>query len=168
MIHLSLFRGDRFSGSIFRPRRGSIRAMFNGQKPHHPSYRFFLYFAERRGPGCCCARADKKVGSNNRFSRCAPRNGQLGRPTRSLCSAGPESSGSIRCLLLRDLYAQQPRYMRSSHAMPCYAIGFAGLVPRHLHAQQPRHMRSSHAMPCYAIGFAGLVLARSVLARKST
>ena len=84
--------------------------MFNGQKPHHPSYRFFLYFAERRGPGCCCARADKKVGSFVRSSRYAPRNGQLGRPTRSLCSAGPESSGSIRCLLLRDLYAQQPRY----------------------------------------------------------
>ena len=84
--------------------------MFNGQKPHHPSIRFFLYFTERRGPGCCCARADKKVGSNDRFSRYAPRNGQLGRPTRSLCSAGPESSGSIRCLLLRDLYAQQPRY----------------------------------------------------------
>ena len=62
------------------------------------------------------------------FSRYAPRNGQLGRPTRSLCSAGPESSGSIRCLLLRDLYAQQPRYMRSSHAMPCYAIGFLGLA----------------------------------------
>ena len=107
--------------------------MFNGQKPHHPSIRFFLYFAERREPGCCCARADKKVGSFVRSSRCAPRNGQLGRPARSLCSAGPESSGSIRCLLLRDLYAQQPRYM-----------------------------------PCYAIGFAGLVLARSVLARKST
>ena len=84
--------------------------MFNGQKPHHPSIRFFLYFAERREPGCCCARADKKVGSVVRFSRYAPRNGQLGRPTRSLCSAGPESSGSIRCLLLRDLYAQQPRY----------------------------------------------------------
>ena len=84
--------------------------MFNGQKPHHPSIRFSLYFADRRGPGCCCARADKKVGSNDRFSRYAPRNGQLGRPTRSLCSAGPESSGSIRCLLLRDLYAQQPRY----------------------------------------------------------
>ena len=30
--------------------------MFNGHKPHHPTYRFFLYFAERRGPGCCCAR----------------------------------------------------------------------------------------------------------------
>ena len=102
--------------------------MFNGQKPHHPFHRFFLYFAERRGPGCCCARADKKVGSFVRSSCYAPRNGQLGRPTRSLCSAGPESSGSIRCLLLRDLYAQQPRYMRSSHAMPCYAIGFAGLV----------------------------------------
>ena len=102
--------------------------MFNGQKPHHPYVRFFLYFADRRGPGCCCARADKKVGSFVRSSRYAPRNGQLGRPTRSLCSAGPESSGSIRCLLLRDLYAQQPRYMRSSHAMPCYAIGFAGLV----------------------------------------
>mgnify|MGYP004265152301 CR=1 FL=1 len=87
--------------------------MFNGQKPHHPNVRFFLYFAERRGPGCCCARADKKVGSSDRFSRYAPRNGQLGRPTRSLCSAGPESSGSIGCLLLRDLYAQQP----------CYAIG---------------------------------------------
>ena len=114
MIHLSLFSRV---GSIFRPRRGSIRAMFNGQKPHHPFYRFFLYFAERRGPGCCCARADKKVGSFVRSSRYAPRNGQLGRPTRSLCSAGPESSGSIRCLLLRDLYAQQPRYMRSSHAI---------------------------------------------------
>ena len=113
--------------------------MFNGHKPHHPKIRFFLYFAERRGRGCCCAWADEKVGSFVRFSRYAPRNGQLGRPTRSLCSAGPESSGSIRCLLLRDLYAQQPRYMRSSHAMPCYAIGFAGLV-----------------------------LARSVLARKST
>ena len=36
--------------------------MFNGQKTHHPNVRFFLYFAERRGPGCCCARADKKVG----------------------------------------------------------------------------------------------------------
>ena len=84
--------------------------MFNGQKPHHPFVRFFLYFADHREPGCCCARADKKVGSNDRFSRCAPRNGQLGRPARSLCSAGPESSGSIRCLLLRDLYAQQPRY----------------------------------------------------------
>ena len=78
--------------------------MFNGHKPHHPNDRFFLYFAERRGPGCCCAWADKKVGSFLRFSRYAPRNGQLGRPTRSLCSAGPESSGSIRCLLLRDLW----------------------------------------------------------------
>ena len=64
--------------------------MFNGQKPHHPNIRFFLYFAERREPGCCCARADKKVGSFMRSSRYAPRNGQLGRPTRSLCSAGPE------------------------------------------------------------------------------
>ena len=56
-----------------------------------------------------------------RFSRYAPRNGQLGRPTRSLCSAGPESSGSIRCLLLRDLYAQQPRHMRSSHRSRRYS-----------------------------------------------
>ena len=54
MIHRSLFG----RGSIFRPRRRSIWAMFNGHKPHHPSVRFFLYFAERRGPGCCCARAD--------------------------------------------------------------------------------------------------------------
>ena len=30
--------------------------MFNGQKRHHPNVRFFLCFAERRGPGCCCAR----------------------------------------------------------------------------------------------------------------
>ena len=74
MIHLSLFG----RGSIFRPRRRSIRAMFNGHKPHHPIYRFFLYFAERRGPGCCCAWADKKVGSNVRFSRYGPRNGHLG------------------------------------------------------------------------------------------
>ena len=36
--------------------------MFNGHKPHHPNVRFFLYFAERRGPGCCCAWADKKWG----------------------------------------------------------------------------------------------------------
>ena len=37
--------------------------MFNGHKPHHPSIRFFLYFAERRGPGCCCAWAvNKKIG----------------------------------------------------------------------------------------------------------
>ena len=79
--------------------------MFNGHKPHHPNYRFFLYFAERRELGCCCAWADKKVGSFERFSRYAPRNGQLGRPTRSLCSAGPECSGSIRCLLLRDVYS---------------------------------------------------------------
>ena len=34
--------------------------MFNGHKPHHPQIRFFLYFAERRGRGCCCAWADKK------------------------------------------------------------------------------------------------------------
>ena len=115
MIHLSLFTRV---GSIFGPRRGSIRAMFNGHKPQHPNVRFFLYFAERPGPWCCCARADKKEVSFVRSSRYAPRNGQLGRPTRSLCSAGPESSGSIRCLLLRDLYAhaaatlyaQQPRY----------------------------------------------------------
>ena len=80
--------------------------MFNGQKPHHPNVRFFLYFARRSGPGCCCARADKKVGSNLRFSRYAPRNGQLGRPTRSLCSAEPESSGSIGCLLLYELLVQ--------------------------------------------------------------
>ena len=46
--------------------------MFNGQKPHHPSDRFFLYFAERRGPGCCCARADKKVGYSISF-RATPR-----------------------------------------------------------------------------------------------
>ena len=112
MIHRSLFQSSQSSrvGSIFRPRRRSIRAMFNGQKRHHPSIRFFLCFAERRGPGCCCAWADKKGRSFWRFSRYAPRNGQLGRPTRSLCSAGPVSSGSIRCLLLRDLYAQQPRY----------------------------------------------------------
>ena len=49
--------------------------MFNGHKPHHPFGRFFLYFAERSGRGCCCAWADKKVGSNVRFSRYAPRNG---------------------------------------------------------------------------------------------
>ena len=84
-----------------------------------------------------------------RFSRYAPRNGQLGRPTRSLCSAGPESSGSIRCLLLRDLYAQQPRYMRSSHAMPCYAIGFAGLVlARSFGAQVSRSKGHAMANAC--------------------
>ena len=99
--------------------------MFNGQKPHHPNVRFFLYFAERRGPGCCCARADKKVGSNLRFSRYAPRNGQLGRPTRSLCSAGPESSGSIRCLLLRTtstatcMYMYRLLYMDDSRNRAC-------------------------------------------------
>ena len=65
--------------------------MFNGQKPHHPFGRFFLYFAERRGPGCCCAPTDKQVGSYGRFSRYAPRNDQLGRPTRSLCAAGPDT-----------------------------------------------------------------------------
>ena len=114
--------------------------MFNGQKPHHPSIRFFLYFAERRGPGCCCAWADEKVGSNIRFSRYAPRNGQLGRPTRSLCSAGPESSGSIRCLLLRDLYAQQPRYA-------LLRIGFLGLaLARASFVQQSSlHVKQSHA-----------------------
>ena len=38
--------------------------MFNGHKPHHPNVRFFLYFAERRGRGCCCAWADKSgIGS---------------------------------------------------------------------------------------------------------
>ena len=52
--------------------------MFNGQKPHHPLNTFFLYFAERRGPGCCCAWADKKGRSFVRFSRYAPRNGHLG------------------------------------------------------------------------------------------
>ena len=30
--------------------------MFNGHKPHHPTVRFFLCFADCRGPGCCCAR----------------------------------------------------------------------------------------------------------------
>ena len=50
--------------------------MFNGHKPHHPSIRFFLYFAERRGPGCCCAWADKKGRSFLRFSRNGPRNAQ--------------------------------------------------------------------------------------------
>ena len=91
--------------------------MFNGQKPHHPLNTFFLYFAERRGPGCCCARADKKVGSFVRSSRYAPRNGQLGRPTRSLCSAGarvqwfdsvPAPTRSV--CAAATLYAQQPRY----------------------------------------------------------
>ena len=51
--------------------------MFNGHKPYHPNVRFFFYFAERRGRGCCCAWADKKVGSNRRFSRYGPRNGHL-------------------------------------------------------------------------------------------
>ena len=54
------------------------RAMFNGHKPHHPNDRFFLCFAERRGPGCCCAWADKKGRLFKRFLRYGPRNGQLG------------------------------------------------------------------------------------------
>ena len=74
MIHRSLFG----RGSIFRPRKRSIQAIFNGHKPHHPNVRFFLYFAERSGPGCCCAWADKKVGSFVRFSRYGPHNGHLG------------------------------------------------------------------------------------------
>ena len=52
--------------------------MFNGHKPHHPTINFLSGFAERRGPGCCCARADQTVGSFVRFSRYGPRNGHLG------------------------------------------------------------------------------------------
>ena len=46
--------------------------MFNGHKPHHPTVRFFLYFAERRGPGCCCAWADQH-GNRSRSFRAPPR-----------------------------------------------------------------------------------------------